>query len=140
MRLEDLTSVVQIEREAFTSPWQKDTFAGLIDRPTVEMLVLEDSVEGVVGYAVLWCVLDEGELANLAVRPRFRGRGLGRKLLEEVIAVARGRGIAKMYLEVRVSNQLAAGLYRSVGFTDVGTRRAYYDQPREDARIMVAKL
>ena len=140
MRIEDVERVVEIETEAFTSPWQAETFEGLVGRSTVEILVLEDEVHGVVGYAVLWCVVDQGELANVAVASERRGEGLGRYLVDQVLQVARRRGLEKVFLEVRASNDTAARLYESFGFSEVGVRRDYYDHPREDARIMVVKL
>jgi ribosomal-protein-alanine N-acetyltransferase len=136
----DVGRVVEIETEAFTSPWQEDTFASLLDRPGVELLVLEDEAEGIVGYAVLWCVVDQGELANVAVVPGRRGKGLGRWLVGRVLDVARERGLTRVYLEVRASNERAARIYEDYGFREVGVRRAYYDQPREDARILMIEL
>jgi ribosomal-protein-alanine N-acetyltransferase len=136
----DVDAVVSIETEAFSSPWRRETFLDLIDRPGLELLVLEDRQSGIIGYAVLWCILDQGELANMAVRPSFRGRGLGGFLLSKVLDVARERGVESVYLEVRVSNESAVRLYTQFGFSDVGVRRLYYDHPREDARVMRAAL
>lgn len=140
MRREDVDAVVAIETEAFSSPWRRETFLELIDRPTAELLVMVQGDEGVVGYAVLWCVLDQGELANVAIAARMRGRGLGRALLTEVLAVAKRRGVETVFLEVRESNAPALGLYHGFGFREVGHRRGYYDHPREDARILMAKI
>ena len=136
----DVDAVVGIESDAFSSPWSAETFTSLLERPNVELLVLEHEQEGVIGYAVLWCILDQGELANVAVTHRMRGRGLGRHLLACVMDVARERGIETMFLEVRASNQRAHELYRAFGFSDVGRRKAYYEHPREDALIMAATL
>ena len=136
----DVVAVVGIESDAFTSPWSAETFTSLLERPGLELLVMEHPKEGVIGYAVLWCIMDQGELANVAVTPRMRGRGLGRHLLASVLDLARERGIETMFLEVRASNQRAHDLYRRFGFTDVGRRKAYYEHPREDALIMAAKL
>jgi len=140
MRLADIDAVVQIETETFSTPWQKETFSSLFDRSGVELLVMDDAEDGVIGYAVLWCILDQAELANLAVTSKRRGRELGRHLIGHVLEVARGRGVTKMFLEVRVSNGRAAEIYRRFGFTDVGLLRDYYDDPQEDARIMMAPL
>lgn len=140
MAAADVPAVVGIEVQVFGSPWSRETFASLLARPGLEMLVLEDETQRVVGYAVLWCVLDQGELANLAVEPRLRGKGLGGLLLARVLEVARQRGVEKIYLEVRASNESALGLYRRFGFTDVGRRKGYYERPKEDAVIMMAHL
>jgi ribosomal-protein-alanine N-acetyltransferase len=140
MRAEDVDTVVEIETEAFSSPWRKETFTDLIGRPGLELLVMEHAQEGVVGYAVLWCILDQGELANVAITPRMRSMGLGTRLLSRVLDIARDRGVEKVFLEVRASNARALDLYRRFGFTDVGLRRGYYDHPKEDARILMADL
>ena len=137
---EDVDAVVAIETEAFASPWQRETFLDLLDRPGLELLVMEDSVAGIVGYAVLWCIVDQGELANMAITPNFRRRGLGSLLLARVLDVAREREVETVYLEVRASNESAVRLYTRFGFTEVGTRRAYYDRPKEDALVMMAAL
>lgn len=137
---DDVDAVVAIEAEAFTSPWRRETFLDLVERPGLELLVMEDREAGIIGYAVLWCILDQAELANMAVTPAFRGRGLGRFLLSRVLETARARGTEAVYLEVRVSNEPATRLYEGFGFTDVGTRRDYYESPREDARVMRMSL
>jgi ribosomal-protein-alanine N-acetyltransferase len=136
----DVDAVVSIETEAFSSPWLRETFLELIDRPGLELLVLEDGEAGIIGYAVLWCILNQVELANMAVTPRFRGRGLGGFLLSRVLEVAREQGVEAVYLEVRVSNESAVRLYTQFGFSDVGVRRQYYECPGEDARVMRAAL
>lgn len=140
LREEDIDAVVAIEREAFTTPWQPDTFLGLLERQGVELLVLVDAGEGIIGYAVLWCILDQGELANIAVTPGRRGQGLGARLLRHVMDVARQRGVEKLFLEVRASNAPALAMYAAFGFDQVGRRRAYYDHPKEDALVMRATL
>lgn len=140
MRHEDVDRVVSIETEAFTSPWKADTFLSLIDRPGAELHVLEHADDGLIGYAVLWCVLDQGELANIAIAPDFRGRRYGSELMGRILDVARGRGVESMYLEVRSSNRAAANLYRTFGFAEIGVRRDYYDSPKEDALMMMVRL
>lgn len=137
---EDVDAVVAIETDAFSSPWRRETFLDLVGRPNLELLVMEHRDAGIIGYAVLWCIMDQGELANMAVTPAFRGRGLGGFLLARVLETAGERGIEAVFLEVRVSNERASRLYERFGFVDVGTRRDYYDSPREDARVMRAGL
>ena len=135
----DIDAVVAIEREAFTTPWQPETFAGLLDRDAVELTVMVDD-ETIVGYSVLWCILDQGELANIAILPSRRGAGLGARLLRHVLDVATGRGVERVFLEVRASNEAAHALYRHFGFAETGRRANYYEHPREDALVMVAQL
>jgi ribosomal-protein-alanine N-acetyltransferase len=140
MRPDDLEAVVAIETASFSSPWRRETFLELIDRPTAEVLVMEHGEEGVIGYAVLWCILDQGELANVAIAAHMRGLGLGRQLLAHTLDAGRERGVQTVFLEVRESNAAALGLYHSFGFAQIGHRKGYYDRPKEDARVLMAKL
>lgn len=140
MVAEDVPRVAAIEAEAFTSPWKADTFTTLLQRPGAELWVLEGTEVGVVAYAVIWCILDQAELANIAVADGHRGRGHGRRLLGLALDAARDRGVTSIYLEVRSTNQRAAAMYRAFGFERIGVRRDYYDHPVEDAVLMVARL
>lgn len=136
----DVDAVVAIEVAAFSSPWRRETFLDLLDRPGLELLVMEHREAGIIGYAVLWCILDQGELANMAVIPGFRRRGLGGFLLSRVLEIARERGVETIYLEVRASNKSAMRLYTRFGFSEVGVRRSYYEHPKEDALVMGAAI
>jgi ribosomal-protein-alanine N-acetyltransferase len=92
------------------------------------------------GGIVAWCcvrlVADELQIEDLAVAAAWRRRGWGRRLLSLVVALARRRGATTAHLEVRRGNAAARGLYRSAGFAEVGERRDYYREPREDAVLM----
>ncbi len=136
----DVERVARIETELFTCPWSADSFAHLLERDGCEIWVLDDREDGVVGYAVLWCIADQGELANFAVAPSHQRKGHGARLLVRMLEVARQREVERIYLEVRVSNEAAVGLYRSFGFTDVGRRQKYYEKPVEDATLMALEL
>ena len=140
MHTDDIDSVVAIEFQAFTSPWKAETFLGLISRDGAELWVIEHSRVGVIGYGVLWCLLDQGELANMAVAPEFLGQGLAVELLDHLLEVASNRGVNSIYLEVRDSNERAVDLYLGFGFEEIGRRENYYDFPREDARVMRIQL
>ncbi len=140
MHTDDVDSVVAIELQAFTSPWKAETFLGLIGRDGAELWVIEHSRVGVIAYGVLWCLLDQGELANMAVAPEFLGQGLAVGLLNHLLEVASNRGVESIYLEVRESNERAVDLYLGFGFEEIGRRESYYDFPKEDARVMRIEL
>ena len=132
----DLPGVVALERACYSDPWPASAFAALPDNPRVYFAVAR-GVEGrVIGYVVAWYVMDEGELANLAVAPDERRRGTGRALLDAMMADAMARGTKELYLEVRESNAAARRLYHVLNFEDVGRRKAYYRSPQEDALIL----
>jgi ribosomal-protein-alanine N-acetyltransferase len=88
------------------------------------------------GYAGLWLVIDEAHITTIAVRPQFRGRGLGEMLLVALGEIAMGLHARWLTLEVRVSNSLAQSLYHKYGFKEAGIRKRYYSDNQEDAMIM----
>jgi len=135
MHERDVERVAELESASFGSPWQAETFRRLLRRTGAELLVVEIH-DRVIAYAVLWCILDQGELANIAVDEAWRGRGIGGRLLEHVLTRARERGVTDLFLEVRESNEVARGLYARCGFQSIGTRRDYYENPKEDACVL----
>jgi ribosomal-protein-alanine N-acetyltransferase len=133
----DLSEVAALERLCYSDPWPASAFATLPDNPRVFFAVARDARRGTLaGVAIAWFVMDEGELANLAVTPSDRRRGVGRLLLEAVIDAAESRGIRDLYLEVRDSNAAARALYANHEFEEVGRRKSYYRSPVEDALIL----
>jgi len=136
----DVDRVGAIEASSFTTPWRSATFRTLLDRPGAVLRVLEAPPMAVGGYAVLWCIQDQGELANIAVAPQLRDMGLGGYLLDQMTVEALGRGVESLYREVRVSNARARAMYASRGFQEIGVRRDYYEKPREDARVLMKRL
>jgi len=131
----DVPEVARIETTAFSTPWSEETFRTLLERSGVELWVAEWG-DQLAAYAILWTVLDEGELANIAVRSDLRGRGIGSSLLSRMLEVAGDSGVRSLYLEIRESNSLAREMYARRGFHEIGVRKAYYEGPREDARVL----
>lgn len=139
MRTVDLERVMQIELATFTMPWSESTFRGLLRRTDSDLLVAEVRGE-LAGYTVFWAVTDQGELGNVAVAAEFRGKGIGRLLVDAVLDVATERGVREIFLEVRKSNAGAQNLYKTFGFYEVGKRKNYYLEPVEDALVMKVDL
>ncbi|HWJ14915.1 MAG TPA: ribosomal protein S18-alanine N-acetyltransferase [Gemmatimonadaceae bacterium] len=135
-RVHDLASVASIERTAFSDPWSLRSFREALDSGSVYFACARSDAGSVLGYVVAWFVADQGEIANIAVAPDQRGRGVGRALLDAALGEAAARGIAAVFLEVRDSNQRARELYASRGFEEVGRRRRYYRRPVEDAIVL----
>ena len=137
-RREDVAGVVRLEERCYADPWPRDSFVPLLDNPQVFFHVARGGEVGqdVSGYVVAWFVLDEAELANLAVAPSARRQGIGGRLLDAALGEASARGTRQMFLEVRASNQAALELYGSREFEQVGRRKGYYRTPVEDALIL----
>lgn len=139
MRAEDATKVASLEAEIFSQPWSENAFLDSLRLLDTIFLVAEES--GVIqGYIGMYLAVDEGEITNVAVDPACRRRGIGEGLLTEMKKRAADHKIARIVLEVRVSNEGAIRLYEKQGFSSVGIRRGFYEFPREDARIMVCAL
>jgi len=139
MTSSDVREVARLETTAFSTPWSEGTFRSLLDRAGVELWVAEWR-DQLAAYAILWKVLDEGELANIAVRRDLRGRGIGSGLLSRMLQVAEDSGVRSLYLEVRESNGRAREMYARRGFHEIGVRKGYYEGPREDARVLKKNL
>ena len=139
MTSSDVPEVARIETTAFSTPWSEGTFRSLLDRSGVELWVAEWG-DQLAAYAILWKVLDEGELANLAVRRDLQGRGIGSGLLSRMLEVAEDSGVRSLYLEVRESNGRAREMYARRGFHEIGVRKGYYEGPREDAWVLKKSL
>lgn len=132
----DLVKILRIEKECFTDPWSINVFRGAMSEPHTSVFVLVDDSEEVAGYSVSDVVLDEGALDNLAVTAEKRGQGAGAMLLQNVLEDARNKGVKRFFLEVRKSNEKALKLYEKAGFTRLSVRKAYYQDPVEDAIVM----
>ncbi len=137
---EDLNRVSEIERESFSDAWSLQSFRALLGDRRVFFRVVTGDDGRVAGYVVAWFVLEDGEIANLAVAREARERGVGSLLLETAIAEGRERDAHAIFLEVRESNEPALALYRAHGFTLIGRRRGYYRRPVEDALVLRLSL
>ena len=133
---DDIRAIVAIERAAFTDPWSARSFRDALEHAAVYFGCARSDAGEVLGYVVAWFVVDEGEIANLAVAPSGWGQGIGRALLDAALAEAQRRAVEAVYLEVRDSNSRARALYQSRGFEEVGRRRGYYRRPVEDAIVL----
>ena len=136
---EHLNAVLEIEREGFADPWDRRDFEDALNRDN-RYCPIYLCGERVVVYAVGFVVASEYHLANLAVHPGLRRRGLGQRFLEAVMERLPGRNVQIVTLEVRVSNRSAIGLYGKLGFRTVAIRRGYYRSTGEDALVMLKAL
>lgn len=133
-KLKDVLKIAKIEKESFDRPWGADAFAMELFKKFSKIFVVEcDS--GVSGYAVVWFIGSEAYIANVAVAPRMRGKGLATCLIDAVIGEARERGCSSVVLEVKRGNKPAINLYKKFGFEVVGVREKMYSDG-EDGLIM----
>lgn len=136
----DLAAAYAIEQRSHAFPWSEKTLAS---NQGDRYFNLRLDVDGeMAAFAVTQVVVDEATLFNIAVDPAYQRRGLGRALLEHLIAELEAKDVFTLWLEVRASNTAARALYESLGFNEATIRRNYYPakEGREDAIIMALPL
>jgi ribosomal-protein-alanine N-acetyltransferase len=139
MTTADIENVIAIERASFQFPWSTRFFLDELQVDCARSILAE--VEGrIVGYVLFWFLPKEVDIHNIAVHPNFRRQGIGRLLLEQVVAAARRQDRVRVTLDVRFSNAPAQNLYRSFGFVTRGVRKGYYSDNGEDAVVMALEL
>ena len=135
----DLPSVMVIERKNYQFPWEEDIFADCFKAGySCWVCELQDKV---LGYSLLSIAVGEAHILNISVDPSEQKQGVGRKMLEHLIEVARGRA-ETVFLEVRLTNAAAIALYEGMGFNEIGIRKGYYpaENGREDAIMLALEL
>lgn len=137
MTRSDLKQVMQIENASFVSPWSQKSFESELKKDFgFSYTAVED--KRVIAYIIGWLVADEIHIANIAVHPRWRRRGIAMVLIQKVIELY--PGFTWIRLEVRRSNLAARNLYRQLGFKEIGIRKHYYVKENEDAILMTKYL
>lgn len=135
MERADISQLAELEKLCFSDPWSESAFEYELKNPLSLWLVAAE--EGnVAGYVGTQTVLDESDMMNIAVAPDHRRQGIAEKLIKDLIEQLKDRQSKSLTLEVRVSNTPAIALYHKLGFSQVGLRRGYYRNPREDAYIL----
>jgi [ribosomal protein S18]-alanine N-acetyltransferase len=133
----DLAGVLEVEQESFTNPWTRDMYTWeLQNRSVCHIYVVRSEEKPVIGFCTFWLVFDEIHINNVAIRPEFRGQGIGTLLMHHVLAAAVQLGARRATLEVRAGNEGARRLYERLGFYVAGRRKNYYSAPVEDALIL----
>ncbi|MBE7718840.1 ribosomal protein S18-alanine N-acetyltransferase [Lacrimispora indolis] len=135
MRPEDVFGVYEIERICFSDPWSLESIKEGLESSLDTWLVQEEGGD-LLGYCVFRIIAGEGELLRIAVLPEYRGRGLSKKLMDQLVEYSREKEAKSLSLEVRESNKKARNLYRSYGFKEETIRKNYYRDPEENAVIM----
>ena len=140
MRIANMTSdhvaqVAALEAICFADPWSEKSVASELTNPLALWLV---ALEGdrVAGYVGSQSVMGESDMMNVAVHPDYRRRGIAEQLCLGLVEALKEKGNHCLTLEVRASNEPAKALYEKLGFVQVGLRKNYYRNPREDACIL----
>ena len=135
MTAEHVAQVAALEAICFADPWSEKSVASELTNPLSLWLVALDD-DRVAGYVGSQSVMGESDMMNVAVHPDYRRQGIAEKLCLSLVEALRGKGNHSLTLEVRASNAPAKALYEKLGFQQVGLRKNYYRNPREDALIL----
>ena len=139
MKVEHIDEVCFIQKESFSLPWSRDAYITELENQLSKNIVAE--IDGkIVGFGGMWLVFDEAHITNIAVSPKYRGCGIGEKLVDKLIEEAITAKIERMTLEVRETNNAARKMYKKLGFDDLGERKSYYYDTNESAIIMGKEL
>ena len=131
----DLPDLLALDRATpAAAHWSEAEYQRLFTEDTghITLVIEEDYVQG---FVVARDLGPEWEIENIAVAEAVRRRGLGERLVRELLSLASGRGAQGVFLEVRESNGPARALYSKMGFVETGRRESYYTNPEEDALL-----
>lgn len=136
MSMADLDGVMLIEPTLYSHPWTRGNFSDSLNSGYSAWVLCKN--KDMIAYALMMMVLDEAHLLNISVAKSHQKQGIGKYMLQHMLGKALGYGAVNMFLEVRISNTSAIGLYESVGFNEMAIRRKYYPlhNGREDAVLM----
>lgn len=134
-----MPEVMAVERLAYSPGWPATAFERELTQNGMARYVVLNAAGRIAGFAGLWLMVDEAHVVTVAVLPEERGKGLGAALVHALMNVAIEHQMTLATLEVRESNAPARALYRGYGFYEVGVRKRYYADNREDAIIMTTE-
>ena len=133
---DDATAIAEMEEKIFGDPFSKKDIFSYICLDTGMCFSALDGGE-VIAYIIGRKIPPEGEIYRIAVREDKRQRGIGYRLLSYALKTELGSGVETVFLEVRSKNTAARALYTAYGFKEIGIRKNYYQNPSDDAVIMV---
>ena len=159
MQVQDIPEVMAVEKESFPLPWSANAYRHELTQNELSHYIVlrepetpgeQDSANwferwfgrsrsrrpALIGYGGFWIMGEEVHISTIAIRPDWRGHGLGELLLVTIIDLAISLEAKIITLEVRISNHVAQNLYRKYLFEKAGLRRHYYRDNDEDALIM----
>lgn len=131
----DLEAIASLESAVFSDAWTVKSIRDTYNQPQTFIVTAE--LDGkVAGYCIVYFVLDEGEIARVAVNHSYRRQGVGRSILKQVEKICEEKNIIRLMLDVRESNESARKFYQSFGFKEDGIRKNFYEMPKENAVLM----
>lgn len=135
LQKEHLAAVAELEGLCFSQPWSENSLELLLRESGIGFVCLDG--DEVAAYGGMLLTPWEGQITNIATHPKHRRRGCGKLVTQALLKAAEDSGAEEVSLEVRASNAGAIALYERLGFETAGVRRGFYQNPREDALVMI---
>ena len=133
---EDLPVILEIANSTQTAArWSEKQYAEIFAQNSARKMLVIETDDKLQGFVVAHLAGEEWEIENIVIAPQMQRRGLGEKLLKQLIKFAGARKAAKVILEVRESNHPARNFYKKCGFLQIGERKNYYSNPTENAPL-----
>ena len=117
MTVDDISQVAEIERQIFSIPWSEKAFRNSMESDNTIYIVAKEN-NNVAGYAGMYLSFEEGNITNVAVNPLSRRKGIGEKIVRDILNRAYEKGVRDVFLEVRETNSVAIALYEKIGFKE----------------------
>lgn len=141
----ELSEIAGLESKIFSDAWSEKSLTETWNQKNAEIftaryMIKESEDDKLAGYVIFYYVLDEGEIARIAVSPKARRQGTATQIYQRLEKFCREKEITKIMLEVRESNEAARAFYSRCGFKEDGIRKNYYDEPKENAVLMSVNL
>lgn len=136
---EDAKYIAALETEIFTDAWTSRSVAETLEQNNA-FIVAAELDRQLIGYCIVYHVMDEAEIARIAVGQDARRKGVGKRLLDETCNRCAERNVRRLLLDVRESNEGARTFYTKYGFGMDGIRKNFYDNPKEHAVLMSMTL
>ena len=131
----DIETVASLEAEIFPDPWSAKSIAETYEQKHALILGAYQD-ENLIGYVIFYYILDEGEIARIAVSPSHRRQGVADEIFAGLLSFCTKNSVERILLDVRVSNEAAIAFYKKSGFAEDGIRKNFYDNPKEHALLM----
>ena len=136
---EDIKYIAELEAKTFSDAWTEQSVRDTFEQKQAFITVAEDAGK-LIGYCIIYYVMDEAEIARIATRDAVRRKGVGKGLLNYTCSCCREKQIERLLLDVRESNEGAIAFYQNYGFQTDGMRKNFYEMPKEDAVLMSMSL
>lgn len=136
---EDVKYIAEIEAKTFSDAWTEKSVRDTFGQKQAFITVAENEGK-VVGYCIIYYVMDEAEIARIAISEDVRRQGVGNGLLYYTCECCREKQIERLLLDVRESNEGAIAFYQKYGFQTDGMRKHFYEMPKENAVLMSMSL